>query len=81
MEVVERPIDRTEVYLAEEAFFCGTGVQIGAILKVDHRQVGEGNMGPVTQSLRKLYFDIVRGRVAKYRHWCTPVFEQKTMTT
>jgi len=77
MEVVERSIDRTEVYLAEEAFFCGTGVQIAAIVKVDHRIVGDGIMGPITQALRKLYFDIVRGRVAKYRNWCTPVFEQK----
>lgn len=77
IEVVERSIDRTEVYLAEEAFLCGTGVQIGCILKIDHRTLGDGKMGPITQSLRKLYFDIVRGRVAKYMDWCTPVFQQK----
>jgi len=74
LEVVERPIDRTEVYLAEEAFFCGTGVQIAAITKVDHRPIGTGQLGPVTAKLRTLYFDVVRGRVAKYRGFCYPVY-------
>jgi branched-chain amino acid aminotransferase len=74
VEVVERPIDRTEVYLAEEAFFCGTGVQIAAITAVDHRRIGTGQLGPVTQKLRQLYFDVVRGKVAKYRELCTPVY-------
>jgi branched-chain amino acid aminotransferase len=76
LEVVERPIDRTEVYLAEEVFFCGTGVQIAAITKVDHRPVGSGKLGPITRDLRHLYFDVVRGRVSKYRELCTPVYER-----
>lgn len=74
MEVQERSIDRTEVYLAEEAFFCGTGVQLAAIARIDHHPIGAGKMGPITQKLRQLYFDIVRGRVAKYRDWCVPVY-------
>lgn len=74
VEVVERPIDRTEVYLAEEAFFCGTGVQIAAITAVDHRPVGAGRIGPITEKLRGLYFDVVRGRVPKYLEFCTPVY-------
>jgi len=74
VEVVERPIDRSEVYLAEEAFFCGTGVQMAAITRVDHRPIGTGKMGPITARLRKLYFDVVRGRVPKYLHWCAPVY-------
>ncbi len=74
MEVMERPIDRTEIYLAEEAFFCGTGVQIAAITSVDHRPVGTGDIGPVTTLLRRTYFDVVRGRVPKYREFCVPVF-------
>jgi branched-chain amino acid aminotransferase len=73
-EVVERPIDRTEIYLAEEAFFCGTGVQIAAITQVDHRPVGTGKLGPVAKELRRLYFDVVRGRSPKYRELCTPVY-------
>ena len=75
MEVQEREIDRTELYLADEAFYCGTGAQISAITAVDHRPIGTGEMGDITARLRKLYFDVVRGKVAKYREWCHPVYE------
>jgi len=75
MEVVERPIDRTEVYLADEAFLCGTGVQIGAIGRVDFRTIGTGKIGEATTRIREIYYDIVRGRSAKYRHWCYPMYE------
>jgi branched-chain amino acid aminotransferase len=74
LEVVERKIDRTELYVAEEAFFCGTGVQVAAIVEVDHRKLGTGKIGPVVSNLRNLYFDVVRGKVKKYRQWCTPVY-------
>lgn len=74
VEVVERPVDRTEVYLAEEVFYCGTGVQISAITKVDYRPIGTGEIGPVTSRLRTLYFSVVQGRVPKYLHWCAPVY-------
>ena len=74
LEVVERNIDRTELYVAEEAFFCGTGVQVAAIVEVDHRKLGTGKIGPVVSNLRNLYFDVVRGKVKKYRDWCTPVY-------
>ncbi len=74
IEVVERPLDRTELYLAEEAFFCGTGVQIAAITSVDHRLIGTGRLGPITDRLRQLYFDIVRGKNPKYRDLCVPVY-------
>jgi branched-chain amino acid aminotransferase len=73
LEVVERSVDRTELYLADEVFFVGTGVQITAITKIDFRPVGNGKMGPVTARLRDLYFDVVRGKVQKYRHWCSAV--------
>lgn len=74
IETVVRPIDRTELYVADELFYCGTGVQIAVVTEVDHRPIGSGQMGPVGRMLRDLYFDIVRGRNAKYRHWCTPVY-------
>ena len=74
MEVVERSIDRTEVYLSDEAFMVATGAQIVAITRIDHRKLGSGTMGPVTQKLRDLYFNVVRGKVPKYRHWCQPVY-------
>ncbi len=72
--VQERTVDRTELYVCDEAFFCGTGVQVAAICEIDNRPVGDGCMGPITAQLRDLYFDIVRGKVAKYKHWCTPVY-------
>jgi branched-chain amino acid aminotransferase len=74
LETVERPIDRTELYVAEEAFFCGTGVQVAAIASIDRRPVGTGKIGPITRKIRDYYFDIVKGKVEAYRHWCTPVY-------
>jgi len=81
LEVQERQIDRTELYLADEAFFCGTGAQISAITRVDHRPIGTGQLGAATARLRGIFFDVVRGRVAKYRNWCCPVYESKQTTT
>lgn len=76
LEVRERSMDRTEVYICDELFMTGTAAQVTAITKVDHRPVGEGVMGPVTTKLRKLYDDAVRGRLKKYRHWNHPVYEK-----
>ena len=77
LETVERPIDRTELYVADEAFFCGTGVQVVAIATIDHRPIGTGRLGPIVKSIRDLYFDIVKGKVEEYRHWCTPVYSNQ----
>jgi branched-chain amino acid aminotransferase len=74
LDTVVRPIDRTELYASDEVFFCGTGVQIVVVAEIDHRPVGTGKIGPVGRKIRELYFDIVRGKNAKYRHWCTPVY-------
>ncbi|MGB9593131.1 MAG: branched-chain amino acid transaminase [Anaerolineae bacterium] len=74
LETEVRHVDRSELYTVDEAFFCGTGVQIEPIVEIDHRIIGDGKMGPITQKIYDLYFDIVRGKVAKYRHWCTPVY-------
>jgi branched-chain amino acid aminotransferase len=74
LEVQVREIDRTEVFVADEAFFCGTGVQVVAIAEVDHRPVGTGTMGPVVSKLRELYFCLVRGQLARYRDWNVPVY-------
>ncbi len=74
IRVVERSIDRSEVYIADEAFFCGTGAQIGPIIEVDHRPIGSGAVGPITARIKDRYFDIVRGNVPAYGHWVTPVY-------
>jgi len=69
-----RDIDRTEVFVADEAFFCGTGVQVVAIAEVDHRRIGTGKIGPIVRQLRDLYFNVVRGKVSRYCHWNVPVY-------
>jgi branched-chain amino acid aminotransferase len=79
LEVVERDIDRTEVYVADEVFLCGTGVQIAAVTRVEHRPIGTGRMGSLTRQLRDLFFDVVAGRVAKYHEWLTPVYMPETV--
>ncbi|MFN8494107.1 MAG: branched-chain amino acid transaminase [Caldilineaceae bacterium] len=73
LRVVERDIDRTELYVAEEAFFCGTGIQIAPILSIDHRTVGKGQIGSITNAVMELYFRVVTGQEAKYQRWLTPV--------
>jgi len=72
--VVERSIDRTEIYLCEELFLTGTAAQITAITRVDHRPIGSGTMGPITTRLRSIFDDVVRGRLSKHRHWNMPVY-------
>jgi branched-chain amino acid aminotransferase len=72
--VIERPIDRTEVYLCDEFFMTGTAAEVTAVTRVDHRPIGSGEMGPVTAHLRQIYANVVRGRHPKYRHWNTPVY-------
>lgn len=74
LPVVERTIDRTELYVADEAFFCGTGAEIKPIVEIDRRAVGTGEVGEVTARLVELYQDVVRGRATDYRGWCTPVY-------
>jgi branched-chain amino acid aminotransferase len=69
LDVVERSIDRTEVFIAEEMFMTGTAAQITAVTKIDHRPVGAGMMGPITTKLRTMYEDILRGKINKYQHW------------
>ena len=76
IEVIERNIDRTEVYIADEVFMCGTGVQVAAITRVDHRMIGSGEMGPITNSLRNLFFEVVKGEVEEYRDWLVPVYQR-----
>lgn len=72
--VEERAIDRTELYISDEAFYCGTGAQVSPIVEVDGRKLGDGKVGPIATDLQKLYFDVVCGRVPKYKKWCMPVY-------
>lgn len=76
LTVVERAIDRTELYIADEAFFVGTGAQVSPIAEIDRRPVGDGGIGPISRRIQELYFEVVKGRVPQFRHWCTPVYER-----
>ena len=68
-----RSIDRSELYVADEIFLCGTGVQVSPVVEVDHRPVGSGSVGPIGRLIRDRYFDAVRGRLPEYAHWLTPI--------
>jgi len=68
-EVKEERFTRDELYIADEAFFCGTAAEITPIKEVDDRQIGTGTPGPITKKLQSLYFEVVRGKVKKYHYW------------
>jgi branched-chain amino acid aminotransferase len=74
VSVVERSIDRTELYAADEVFLCGTGAQLSPVVEIDRRPIGTGRPGPITHQLHDLYFSAIRGRVDAYRDWLTPVY-------
>ena len=76
LEVVERSIDRSELYLSDEVFLSGTAAHLTPVVELDRRNIGTGDPGPVATQLQKLYFEIVVGRNPKYLHWCTSVIPQ-----
>jgi branched-chain amino acid aminotransferase len=71
--VEERPVDRSELYVADEVFLSGTGAEVVPVLEVDRRPVGSGGAGPLTLRLRSVYLDICRGRHPAYAGWLTAV--------
>jgi branched-chain amino acid aminotransferase len=68
-----RSIDRSEIYVADEMFLCGTGVQVSPVIELDHRPVGDGQIGPMTKRIASTYFSAVRGRDPRFAHWLTPI--------
>jgi branched-chain amino acid aminotransferase len=68
-----RSIDRSELYVCDEVFMCGTGVQVSPVIEVDHRAVGTGAIGPVSRLISERYFKAVRGNLPEYRSWLTPI--------
>eukprot|EP01046_Picozoa_sp_COSAG06_P023051 COSAG06_NODE_1815_length_8303_cov_3.031936_4_plen_149_part_00 len=63
-------MDRSELYIADEVFECGTGAQVTPISKVDNRLVGDGMIGPLTKSIQDVFFGVIRGENEDYAHWC-----------
>lgn len=72
IETVQRQIDRSEMYIADEIFMTGTAAHLTPVVEVDRRPVGDGTPGPITKQLSELFFDVIRGKNEKYKHWCTP---------
>ena len=81
LRTVERSIDRSELYMADELFMTGTAAHVTPVLEVDNRKVGEGGIGPVSAKLQRLFFDAIRGRLEPYRHWLTPVYRESLIQT
>ena len=73
LETMERSVRRSELYNVEECFLTGTAAHVTPVGYIDNYQIGTGETGPITRELQRLYFDVIRGRMPKYIHWCTPV--------
>ncbi|MEE9284486.1 MAG: branched-chain amino acid transaminase [Dehalococcoidia bacterium] len=77
IDTVERSVGRTELYVADEVFLTGTAAHLTPVTKIDHRQVGDGEIGVTTKRLQALYFDIIRGNNKKYIDWCLPAYVEE----
>ncbi len=73
LETVERSVRRSELYTADECFLTGTAAHLTPVGRIDNHDIGTGDLGPITRELQNIYFDVIRGRVSKYLHWCTPI--------
>lgn len=76
VEVEERPVARSELYVADEIFLTGTAAEITPVVEIDNRKVGNGEIGPITKELQEIYFRAVRGIIERYSGWLTPVYEK-----
>jgi len=74
IETIERPIDRGELYVADECFLTGTAAHLTPVAEIDRRKIGDGEIGEITAKLQELYVRVIRGDHPKYMHWCTPVY-------
>lgn len=69
-EVLEQTISRDQLYIADEVFVCGTAAEVIGLSEIDFRTIGDGKSGKVTRQIQNVYHDLIRGKVAKYEHWC-----------
>ncbi|MBL8236842.1 MAG: branched-chain amino acid transaminase [Bryobacterales bacterium] len=75
LPVVERSIDRSELYICDELFLTGTAVELSPVTRIDHRPVGLGEIGPLTRRLRQVFSDATHGRLPAYRKWLVPSYQ------
>jgi branched-chain amino acid aminotransferase len=76
IETIERPVELAELFSAKECFLTGTAAHLTPVGEIDHRPIGDGEVGEITRKLQKLYFEIIRGNNQKYFDWCTPVYKK-----
>jgi len=74
IETIERPVERTELYNADECFLTGTAANITPVAEIDRRKIGNGEIGEITRKLQQLYSEVIRGNSSKYLNWCTAVY-------
>ena len=74
IETIERSINRCELYTADECFLTGTAANVTPVAEIDHRKIGNGEVGEITRKLQRIYSDVIRGKNPKYLSWCTPVY-------
>ncbi len=79
IETIERPVDRSELYLCEECFLTGTAAHVTPVSEIDHRKIGNGGIGEITGKLQKVYAEVIRGDNPKYLDWCTPVYKKQAI--
>jgi len=75
IETIERSIDRSELYTADECFLTGTAAHVTPVAEIDRRNVGSGKVGEISKKLQDLYFDVILGKNKKYLDWCTPAYK------
>ena len=73
-KVVERTIDRTELYTCDEAFLCGSAMEMTPVLSIDKYVIGNGEVGKITKALHMVYLDVVRGKLDEFKNWVTPIY-------
>ena len=81
IDIIERPIDRSELYIADECFMTGTAANVTPVVEVDHRSVGNGKVGEITKRIQQFYHDTIRGNNSKYLGWCTPAYRNTVIIT
>lgn len=79
VETIERPVDRSELYVADEVFFAGTAFEIAPVVEIDHRRVGSGTIGPLTQKLQQMYRAVTRGQTTRRSNWRTGVYQPQAV--
>ena len=78
-EVLEAPISRDQLYNADEVFVCGTAAEVIGLCEIDFRRIGDGKSGQITREIQNIYHDAIRGKLAKYEHWCEYVEVKETV--